>query len=187
MSVGHSIAIPLGFLMLAGALCWYLAYVKGRWLIKALLTVFLAFYGLEVWQALDSYAGWPTRETLPRRSLLISAIVHEPNPGRRDSGGIFLWVVPLGQDSLSPFSYNSISGEPRAYRIPYSRAMHEQADSATKSMQQGGRPILIERVGAPGEGDGSGSGNQSTYGDDSGGGFRMRELPPPSLPEKAPQ
>jgi len=186
MSTGISIAIPLGFLMLAGVLCWYLAHTKGRWPIKVLLTFFLAFHSYSVYQALDSYAGWPAKEQMPQKALLFHAIVREPNPSRHDPGAIFLWVVPLGRDDPDPFSYRPISGVPRAYEIPYSRPMHEQTAQASKIIQQGnGRPVLIERGGSPaGEGDGGGGGNNTTYGDDSGGGFRIRELPPPSLPDK---
>ena len=187
MNGGISIAIPIGFLLLAGVLCWYIAYAKGKWPLKLLLTGFLALFSLEVWKALDSYSGWPAKEELPQRALLLDARVREPNPAKHDAGAIFLWVVPLGQDDPDPFSYRPISGEPRAYRLPYSRPMHEQTDGAMKAMRQNGRPILIERGGTPGEGEGEGGGNRTTYGDDEGGGFRIRELPPPSLPDKAPQ
>lgn len=187
MTNGVSIAIPLGFLLLAGALCWYLAYVKGRWAVKVLLTGFLCLYAVQVHDALGSYSGWPAKEAMPQRALLISAVVREPNPAKNDRGAIFLWVVPLGQDDPDLFSYRPISGEPRAYKLPYSRPMHEQTSQAMKAMQQNGRPILIERGGIPDDGEGEGGGNRTTYGDDEGGGFRMRQLPPPSLPDKAPQ
>jgi len=184
MSTGISIAIPLGFLLLAGTLCWFLVDAKGRWPLKILLTGFLAFFSLETWRALDSYSGWPAKEAMPQRALLLHAVVREPNPAKHDAGAIFLWVVPLGQDDPGPFAYEPISGEPRAYKIPYSRPMHEQTAGAMKAMRQNGRPILIERGGRQGDGQGTGEGNNTTYGDDEGGGFRMRELPPPSLPPK---
>lgn len=188
MTTGPSIAIPLGFLLLGGTLCWYLAHAKGHWAPKLFLTLFTAFFSLETYRALDSYAGWPAREAMPQRALLLHAVVREPNPSKNDAGAIFLWVVPLGQDDPGPFAYDPVSGEPRAYKLPYSRPMHEQTAAAMKAMQQNGRPILIERGGAAGEGDGEGGGgNRTTYGDDEGGGFRMRELPPPSLPDKAPR
>ncbi|MEK7545932.1 MAG: hypothetical protein AAB554_02535 [Patescibacteria group bacterium] len=185
MSTGISIAIPLGFLLLGATLCWYLAYAKGRWPLKIFLTVILALFSLETWRALDSYAGWPAKETMPQRSLLLHAVVREPHPAKNDRGAIFLWIVPLGQDDPDLFSYRPVSGEPRAYKLPYSRPMHEQTAGAMKAMQQNGRPILIERGGIPGGGESGG--NRTTYGDDEGGGFRMRQLPPPSLPDKAPQ
>jgi len=183
MTTGVSIAIPIALLILGGALCWYLAHAKGHWAPKVFLTVCLALFSFETLRALDSYAGWPAKETMPQRALLISAIVREPNPSKNDAGAIFLWVVPLGQDDPGPFAYDPVSGEPRAYRLRYSRAMHEQTAAAMKAMRQNGRPILIERGGIPGEDGGDG---RSGY-DDETGGFRMRELPPPSMPDKAPQ
>ncbi len=190
MTTGISIAIPIGFLILAGLLAWYLAHAKGRWALKAFLTVFVAFYSLEVWNALDSYLGWAAREPMPQRALLVSAMVREPNPAKRDDGAIFLWVVPLAQDEPGPFAYEPISGEPRAYRLPYSRAMHEQTAAAMQAMRKSGRPVLIERQGLPGEREGRDGtdGDRSTFNDEDGDtGFRMRELPPPSLPEKTPR
>ena len=130
MSTGISIAIPFGFLLLAGTLCWFLIDTKGRWPLKLLLTGFLAFFSLETWQALDSYSGWPAKEAMPQRALLLHAVVREPNPAKHDPGAIFLWVVPLGQDDPGPFAYDPISGEPRAYKLPYSRPMHEQTAGA---------------------------------------------------------
>lgn len=187
MTTGISIAIPLGFLLLGGTLCWYLVHAKGHWALKLVLTGFIALFSLETWRALDSYLGWPASEAMPQRSLLISAIVREPNPSKHDAGAIFLWVVPLGQDDPGPFAYDPISGEPRAYKLPYSRAMHEQTAAAMQAMRKNGRPILIERGGLPGDGEGDPHGNGVDYGDESDSGFRMRELPPPSLPDKAPQ
>jgi hypothetical protein len=185
MTSGISIAIPLGFLLLAGALCWFLVDVKGRWPLKILLTVLLAFFSLETWRALDSYSGWPSGETIPQRGLLYDVIVREPNPKTNDPGAIFLWIVPLGQDDPEPFSYRPISGEPRAYKLPYSRPSHEQAAAAKGAIQQrNGQPILIERGGQPGEGGGMGGGNHTTYED--GGGFRIGDAPSPSVPPKVP-
>lgn len=186
MTTGISIAIPLGFLILAGMLAWYLAHTKGHWAAKVFLTIIVAFYSIEVWSALDSYLGWAAREPMPQRALLVSAMVREPSPAKRDRGAIFLWVVPLGQDDPGPFAYDSVSGEPRAHRLPYSRAMHKQTAEAMQAMRQSGRPILIERQSRPDEREGS-DGGHSTFNDDSDTGFRMRELPPPSLPDKAPQ
>lgn len=187
MSTGVSIAIPLGFLLLGGTLCWYVAHAKGHWAPKLLLTGFVAFFSLETWRALDSYAGWPAEEEMPQKALLISAIVREPNFSKNDRGAIFLWVVPIGRDDPGPFAYDPISGEPRAYELPYSRAMHEQTAAAMKAMRQNGRPILIEREGLPGDEEGDPHGNGADYGDETDSGFRMRELPPPTLPEKTPR
>jgi len=183
MTTGISIAIPLGFLLLGGALCWFIADTKGRWPLKVLLTGFLAFYSLETITALKSYKGWPADERMPQRSLLISASLREPNPPKNDPGAIFLWVIPLGMDDPSPFAYDPISGEPRAYRIPYSKQMRDQVAAAMKAMQENGRPILIERDGT-GDADGDGTGNPTGYDDDNTG-LRMRELPPPALPPKS--
>lgn len=184
MSGGISIAIPLGFAVLAGVLCWYLTYTKGRWPLKLCLIALLSGFGLEVWSALDSYSGWPAREELPRRSLLIAAIMREPNPATRDPGAIFVWVQPLVDGNPDPFEYRPVSGEPRAYRLPYSRPTHEQMSQALQAMSQGGRPIVLERTGSPGGAPGQeGSGNGDTY-DDEGTGIQMYELPPPGVPDK---
>ena len=184
MTNGISIAIPIGFMLLAGVLCWYAAHTKGRWPLKLILTGGLILFSLQVHDALKSYAGWSTHEPLPQRALLLHAVVREPNLARHDAGAIFLWVVPLGLDDPDPFSYRPVSGEPRGYWLPYSREAHEQAAQASKLMQKDGRPILIERGGMQGGGGEGRDGNATTY-DDGSGGFHIGDQPGPSLPDKA--
>lgn len=176
-------AIPVGFAILAAILCWFLAHAKGSWWLKAALIVLLTGFGLETWRALDSYAGWPARETLPKRSLLISAMVREPNPSRNDPGAIFVWVQPLSLPDTGAFTYRPVSGEPRAYRLRYTRTMHESVAQAMQAMREDGRPIVLERDGLPNEG-GDGQG-RSLYGEEDDG-LRLYDLPPPDMPPKPP-
>lgn len=181
---GTSIAIPLGFLLLGGLLCWLLAGIgKGRWPLKLLLTALVSLFSFEAWRALDTYAGWPSASELPQRSLFVAALVREPNPARGDPGAVYLWTIPVGTSDAGAFSYRPRSGEPRVYALPYSREAHESAQQAKKASDDG-RPILIERGGGlSGDGDGDADGNRRTYGRDDGGGFRLREAAP-ALPEK---
>lgn len=139
-----------------------------RWL-KGMLVLgvtLLYFGGMEVVQAL---LGTPSPGPLPERFVVVSALVDEPassNPGR-----IFLWVRPMADGKAS--------GEPRAFHVPYQRALHEQVNEGVRKGRDG-----IQQMGTarPREGAGTllswlkpGKDEQE---------IKLRDLPPTQLPEK---
>ena len=94
-------------------------------------------------------------------------------------------MQPLSLPDPDPFEFRPVSGEPRAYRLTYTRTLHEGMAQAMQAKREDGRPILLERDGLQGEGEGGEeNGNRRTYGEDDGGGLRLRDLPPPNLPPK---
>lgn len=191
MYTGHSIAIPLGFIILTGLLCWHLAYAKGRWWLKLAFTVLLVGFGLEVSRALDSYAGWPTGEEMPENGQLLGAVIREPSPRVGDKGAIYVWIRPLEPPVSGLLRETPSPDEPRAYRLPYSREMHEEMEQAMQALRSG-QPVGIGRGrrgghhGQPGQGSGSGSGegqgNGSLRTDDDD--VHVYALPPPQPPRK---
>src|SRR5262249_39619041 len=56
----RTLAIPLGFILLAALLCWWVIGTKGAWWKKLLAIVFVPTFGLAVWHALPTYLGWPS-------------------------------------------------------------------------------------------------------------------------------
>lgn len=186
MHTGHSIAIPLGFILLAGILCWHLAYAEGRWTLKLAFIVLLVGFGLEVSKSLDSYAGWPTSEDLPSTGQLLGAVIREPNAQTGDRGAIIVWVRPLEPPVSALFREDPSPDEPRAYRIPYSRKMHEEVEGAMQAIRNGqvvgfgrrGRHHGQHRSGQPGQGQ---DGAQSDDDDDE---VHAYALPPTQPPPK---
>ena len=134
----HTLAIPLGFIVMAAIVCWYVIKAKAPWQAKLVLVVSLPTFGLVVWKALPSYQGWPTSQTLPEKAAMMGGAIHEPRPGSNDTGAIYLWLVPLKDKVVNGetiLSYDRPNGEPRAYRLPYSRRMHERMAKAMMRMK----------------------------------------------------
>ena len=109
--------------------------------IRKLLLILLAggFYWWH-FDALQGYLGWPAEERLPANFELVSRIVVEPDIKRDEDGGIYLWLRDLGHEQLVP----------RAFRLPYDKALHRKVDDTLKRQQQGER-----FVGSPARGSGS--------------------------------
>ena len=171
----HSIAIPLGFILMAGMLLWQLAHASGRWQTKLALTLLLAGFGFEVTNALDSYAGWPTGEEMPEDAQLLGAVIHEPSARVGDKGAIYVWVRPLVPPQNGLLQETPSPDEPRAFRLPYSREMHEEMEKAMQAIRAGQTIGLHRgrRGGNPGQGSGQGNG-QGGQGQGNGLGVGMK-------------
>ena len=98
----------VGFAILSGLLLWAVIYAHGPWLAKLALIVTVPLYGVFVWHSIEQWKGYPAAAVPPKEAALVAQMVVE-------SEAIYVWLVPPGAD------------EPRAYRLPYSRATHEQA------------------------------------------------------------
>lgn len=142
----HALAIPLGFILLSAVLCLLLIGSKWKWWQKLLLIVTVPSFGLAVWSSLGSYKGWPTTAAPPEKALVYWVLVREPEPARGDPGAIFVWLTPVEEDasgSLNPLDYDSPGGEPRAYKLPYSRSLHQATETA-KNIIGRGQPAVLE-------------------------------------------
>jgi hypothetical protein len=114
-----ALALGLGW-MLAGDRAW-------RW--RAPYIVLAPALAVALWLWRPDTAGWPTTARVPPHASLVWSVVREPDPSASDPGRIYVWL-DVGQAS------------PRAYSIPYSRALHEQVQRALSAVKQG-RPIEV--------------------------------------------
>jgi hypothetical protein len=87
---------------------------------------------LALWLGRPDAAGWPSVAKAPAHAQLVWASIDEPDPSVGDKGHIYLWL-DVG------------SAAPRAYALPYSRALHKQVQKAMNSVKQG-RPIGVGRA-----------------------------------------
>jgi hypothetical protein len=71
--------IAAGFFLLAALLLWVVLGSGGRWPLKLGAIVVCSAFTFAVWDALDSFSGWPTREELPKRALHVAGVVVEPH------------------------------------------------------------------------------------------------------------
>jgi hypothetical protein len=127
------------FLLLAVLLLWTVIYGRGPLLAKAVLVVLVPWWCFALWQAFLSFDGWPAERALPADAELVAYQVREPSAN--DEGAIFLWVVASGDEGA--LTYRP-SGEPRAYRLPYSRQDHQQLENARRALAQG-RIVKVRR------------------------------------------
>ena len=87
---------------------------------------------LAVWQAARPPIGWPEAARPPQNATLVSGFVRTPVAG--DAGEIDLWLEPPG------------SNRPRAYRLPYSRALHHVVAAALGALRatHGGVHLVVQ-------------------------------------------
>ena len=128
--------IAIAFVLVSGLLLWFVIGSRGPWWLKLPAILATCLFTFAVWDALDSFSGWPTAETPPTRALLLGSSVDEPR-------AIYLWLMTPPARGL--LDYRSRETEPRAYRVPYSRQLHEQVDRAAKLASKG-EPVELRRT-----------------------------------------
>ena len=127
-------AIFLGLTLLDLLLLW--AVVRGRdwWVLKVAAIVLVLGMNFFVWRATTQFSGWPATKSPPAAATLLSCFAVEPT--QHQAGRIYLWLLNArtssGVFNLTP------KDDPRAYRMPYDRALHEQCEQAMKYIKKYG-------------------------------------------------
>ncbi|MGH6918875.1 MAG: hypothetical protein ACREJ0_14360 [Geminicoccaceae bacterium] len=103
------------------------------WPVKAAAIGITAGFFVVAFVALQAMLGWPTEAPPPARFQLHAALIEEPDRKARSLGAIYLWLSPRHADG-------ALAGPPRAYALPYSRALHEATVRAQAGLAAG-RPI----------------------------------------------
>lgn len=138
------IALVVSYVVLAVLLLSLNLRSAWHWSIKATAIALTTSFFVVVFLALEAMLGWPTEAAPPAQFQLHAALVHEPDRTTRAGGAIYLWLSP--RDAAG-----EISGPPRAYALPYSRALHEQTERAQARLQEG-QPIegtaAVDQAGA---------------------------------------
>jgi hypothetical protein len=161
--------VAVVYASVAGLLLWALAGARPGWRVKLAAIVLVPALSVAVWHAFQSRSGWPTASSPPAHALFVARAVREPDAATGKPGAIWLWLVPAGHGG--PLGYQPGRLEPRAYRLPYSRQLHEQAERAQQQTQHG-RLVEVDRRPPHGK-----RGGQRTR-------FRMYALPPTQPPVK---
>jgi hypothetical protein len=156
--------IAVGFVLLGALLLWLVIGGRGAWWLKLGAIVATCAFTFAVWSALGSFSGWATDATPPARALVVSSTVDEPR-------AIYVWLIAPTKPGL--LGYRAEKAEPRAYRLPYSRELHEEIDRGT-ALARRGQPVELSRR----EVEGSGGGRRTRLV------VRAYRLPPQSLPRK---
>ena len=208
------IGIPLTFLVLFAVVLWFIILGKGKWWLKAAIVPVVLYFSLIIWFSLGQISGWASPNDMPDTFILHWSIVKEPSKKDvNDQGTIFIWATQVDENLqvanqslnplLHPFTPRKNSAEPRSYRLPYDRDMHEKLN-ALQSMIAKGKTVVGKKngkgIGTEEDGQGKGGGKDGKGqkglggkgGNQKGSGdslsqqqdFMFYELPAPKLPEK---
>jgi hypothetical protein len=115
--------LALVYAALAVLSTWLIIGSRGDWRIKAVVIVVAPVYAFLLWQEVQPRTGWPTYSRPVSSSVFDWGLIREPSAG--DRGEIDLWLTPPG------------AIEPRAYRLPYTRALHKQVQAALDATKHG--------------------------------------------------
>jgi len=211
----NALGIPVAFVLLAALALWLIILGKGQWWLKMVFVSGILYFAICMWFSLGDLSGWPTNKAVPEKFLVHWMLVREgakDNP--KDTGHIYVWLTELDEEDkpkeeepnpwILPFVSKQKASEPRAYRLPYSKQLHEQAAQVMQMLRAGKQVVgkrgdLAGDAGGGGEGEGKGKGKGKGKGrEDKGEGgkgtgegslsqdqiFMFYELPPAKLPEK---
>jgi hypothetical protein len=131
---------------------------RRRWLTVTVLAT-LPFFYIGQYQVLQATRGWPSNDALPTTFELTAFKIVEPDARQGTSGEILLWASSADNRT------------PRAYRLGYSRQLHETLIDAGQRLEQ--RKIQIGTRNA--------GGNGASEGDT---GIRFDDQPRSELPAK---
>lgn len=192
------IAISLLLLSLFALSFWILKESKVKLVVKlTLITTFFTFCTL-LGFSLQSFMGWSANDNMiPKVVAIRHVVIKEPNKQLGLEGSIHLLIEhpPTRYDAwwLQLFAYKTSKSEPRLFRLPYSRELHEvmQNEVIPKNMRgqivvgelskggKGGKPGFGKGgrgkgKGGHGRGQGNGQGEGDEDGDGNGNGRRGR-------------
>ena len=111
----------LAFLLL----CLCLA-TRWHWSVKAAGVLLVSGFYAFSHQVLQGVSGWPSDDELPRRFVLLSAVLLA---ARQHPGAIYLWVNPMKD--------NQPLDMPRAVRLPYEKDLHRILGDGIKKARDG--------------------------------------------------
>lgn len=193
------VGLSVAYVVLAALLLVVALRVRAPWPLKvAAVVITSVFYGVAFFR-IEGLPGWSAAAPLPPQFQLLWARVVDPNPLDRDPGAVHVWVEELDAANIP-------SGQPRAYRLPYSPTLAAKVEAARdeilKGRPQGGRAAdygtgtgqaapegpsdvtKLRPAAAPG-GDPTGGGLLDlSFLTGESGNIEFSALPPPVLPPK---
>ena len=115
---------------LLGAL---LIATRWPWWLKASAIALSAAMAPAMYTAFEAATGWPTRDAMPERFVLLSAVFDEPKPQKGHPGAIYVWVHPFDGDTLAAY--------PRSVALPYAPDLRQLFEDGLKKNRSGNTQI----------------------------------------------
>lgn len=165
MPLSIVLAYAVLLLVLALALLWS---HWPRWL-KAVLVAAVTLLYFHGHDTVRTLLGTPSPEALPERFVMLAAVVDEPRG--KNPGALYLWITPIEQDK--PVL------RPRAYRLAYSKTLHEQINEGLRKGREG-----VSQMGTAEFKADSGVGRSWLLPGQDEQEIKIRDMPLPQLPDK---
>lgn len=115
-------ALILAYIAVAVLLLGLNLHSQWHWSIKTLCNLVVVGFFWVVYNAWPNVQGWPTHRNLPEQFFLHAVNIDEPQ-------NIYLWGTE--------FTHGMEQTAPRAYRLPYTPALHDKVDKATRKLRKG--------------------------------------------------
>ena len=133
--------IPLAYVIVTALVLWAVIASRGNWAAKALAICCSLLFGILLWFSLTDLQGWPVEAPMPERFEVKWIVVEEPDKKAGSEGAVYTWAVSLAGDDRPPFRLTGGGSgrEPRIYRLPYSRELHEQSEMIGGQLRAGRR------------------------------------------------
>jgi len=180
--------LPVAFLFLAALLLWMLIDAQGKWWLKLVLMIVTLGISAAIGQAVNSYFGYPRAAkvaNIPKKAFLYWANIQEPDKPANNPGGIYLWMRPESTLVKGILDYSPKDGDPIAYKLPYSRTLHQKIEMLLNQLLEGkGTPLNIAISMTDGGKKDLGNGGDGEGVSDVGGTLEMYVLPPALPPSK---
>lgn len=136
-------SIYFSLLFVGGIIFWLLVDSKVSVLFKILMTTLFCVFTVGVFSGLGSFLGWAAADSnLPEKVTIVAVNIKEPNVNLANKGAIYLTLDSIRSNYDNQFfrmlKYESDKNEPRMFRLPYSRQLHEQlAKNVIPKLQKG--------------------------------------------------
>ncbi|MFK7856794.1 MAG: hypothetical protein AB8B79_21935 [Granulosicoccus sp.] len=109
-------------------------YSSWNWFVKTVSNIVVVGFFWVTYSSWPALEGWPTSRELPDQFYLHAANIAEPE-------SIYLWGTEFTQGLGKTV--------PRAYRLPYTAALHDKVDKATRKLRKG-LPVIGQISSTPG-------------------------------------
>jgi hypothetical protein len=168
------VSIVISLLFLGGIALWLLVESGIHYVFKIVVTSMFCLFTMGVFYSLSTFLGWSALERdAPEDVAIVAVQIKEPNRFSKTQGGIYLLLdsIKSKYDSkfLNMFGYTNDKKEPRLFRYPYSRELHEQLEKEVIPALKDGQVVRGKlKKGKPGEGKGKGKGDPNGKGDKEG-------------------
>lgn len=115
-------ALIIAYIALAMLLLGFNLYSSWNWIVKSISNVVMVLFFAVVYHSWPALLGWPTERDLPPQFYLHAVNIAEPDR-------IYLWGTE--------FRYGMAQTQPRAYSLPYTAALHDKVDKASRKLKKG--------------------------------------------------